>query len=65
MMNTNQIIGTQNYVEQREMGNIFNVISDAITIHDNDFNIIHANNAAEKMLGLNLKKVLSQKCNGV
>jgi PAS domain S-box-containing protein len=57
-----QTIGTENHVAQREMGNIFNVISDAITIHDNDFNIIHANNAAVEILGLEQNKILSQKC---
>jgi DNA-binding NarL/FixJ family response regulator len=62
MMNTNQKIGKQNYVAQREMGNIFNIISDAITIHDRDFNIIHANNAAIEILGLKLNRILSQKC---
>ncbi|MBI5664848.1 MAG: diguanylate cyclase [Nitrospirae bacterium] len=30
----------------------FNSITDMITIHDRDFNIIRANNAAEKILGL-------------
>jgi len=30
----------------------FNAITDVITIHDMDFNIIHANKAAEKVLGL-------------
>jgi signal transduction histidine kinase len=30
----------------------FNNITDVITIHDKDFNIIHANKAAEKILGL-------------
>jgi PAS domain-containing protein len=61
-MNTNQIIGTQNHVAQQEMGNIFNVNSDEITIHDKDFIIIHANNAAVEILGLELNKILGQKC---
>jgi PAS domain S-box-containing protein len=62
MMINNQIIGRQGHVAQWEMGNIFNVISDAITIHDKDFNIIHANAAAEELLALERNKILSQKC---
>ena len=31
---------------------IFNTITDIITIHDKDFNIIHANNAAKEVLNL-------------
>jgi PAS domain S-box-containing protein len=62
MMINNQIIGRQGHVAQWEMGNIFNVISDAITIHDKDFNIIHANDAAEELLALEQNKILSQKC---
>jgi len=46
----------------KEIGNIFNVISDAITIHDNDFNIIHANPAALEILGTKPDKILRQKC---
>lgn len=41
---------------------IFNTINDAITIHDNDFNIIHANEAAEKMLKSSSREILSRKC---
>jgi PAS domain S-box-containing protein len=40
----------------------FDIINDAITIHDKDFNIVRANKAAEKTLGLPLIKILSQKC---
>lgn len=40
----------------------FNNITDMITIHDKDFNIIHANRAAEKMLGLPLTKARLAKC---
>jgi PAS domain S-box-containing protein len=45
-----------------EWENSFNTINDAITIHDNDFNIIRANKAAEKLLNLPLTKILEQKC---
>lgn len=40
----------------------FNGISEAITIHDSDFNIIRANKTAEKMLGIPGQMLLSQKC---
>jgi PAS domain S-box-containing protein len=40
----------------------FNNITDMITIHDKDFNIIHANKAAEKILGLPLLKIQKAKC---
>lgn len=40
----------------------FNNITDMITIHDKDYNIIHANKAAEKMLGLPLLKSGKFKC---
>jgi PAS domain S-box-containing protein len=40
----------------------FDTINDAITIHDSDFNIIRANRAAEKILGLSLDNILQQKC---
>jgi two-component system NtrC family sensor kinase len=40
----------------------FNTINDAITIHDNDFNIILSNRAAENLLGQSMDTILSQKC---
>ncbi len=40
----------------------FNNITDMITIHDKDFNIIHANKAAEKILGLPLLTIQKSKC---
>jgi len=40
----------------------FNNITDMITIHDKDYNIIHANKSAEKILGLSLLKDMSAKC---
>ncbi|MEK7698788.1 MAG: PAS domain S-box protein, partial [Planctomycetota bacterium] len=39
----------------------FNSITDMVTVHDKDFNIIHANNAAEKILGLPLMKDLTER----
>ena len=47
---------------KEEWEEAFDTINDAITIHDKDFNIIRANRAAENMLGVPLKKILSQKC---
>ncbi len=42
---------------------IFNTITDVITIHDKDFNIIYANNAAKKVLALpNLEISKAIKC---
>jgi len=41
---------------------IFNTISDAITIHDRDFNIIQANNAAVDILGKSMETILQNKC---
>lgn len=40
----------------------FNTITDMITVHDRDFNIIHANKAAEKILGLPILNVSPPKC---
>jgi len=40
----------------------FNTITDMITIHDRDFNIIRANKAAEKILGLPFLGVTQAKC---
>ncbi len=46
----------------REWEETFNIINDAITIHDNDHNIILANRAAEEMLGLSYMEILGRKC---
>ena len=45
-----------------EWDEVFDIIDDAITIHDNNFNIIRANKAAEKMLGTSSSKILKRKC---
>jgi PAS domain S-box-containing protein len=47
---------------KREWEETFDTINDAITIHDNDFNIIRANQAAEEMLGVSLEKMVMHKC---
>ncbi len=46
----------------REWEEIFNILNDAITIHDKDFNITLANKAAEEMLGLPFLEILGKKC---
>jgi PAS domain S-box-containing protein len=40
----------------------FNSITDMVTVHDKDFNIIHANKAAEKILHLPILNITPQKC---
>ena len=45
-----------------EWENTFNTITDMITIHDRDFNIIRANKAAEKILGLPFLGAEQAKC---
>jgi PAS domain S-box-containing protein len=40
----------------------FNSITDMVTVHDKDFNIIHANKAAEKILKLPMLDISPQKC---
>ena len=45
-----------------EWEDTFNSITDMITIHDRDFNIVRANKAAEKILGLPFLGVTTAKC---
>lgn len=45
-----------------EWEDTFNTITDMITIHDKDFNIIRANKAAEKILNLPVLGVTQTKC---
>lgn len=40
----------------------FDTINDAITIHDNDFNIILANKAAMELLGISFSEMKTKKC---
>ena len=46
----------------REWEETFNTITDMVTVHDKDFNIIRANKAAEKILGLPFLEVKKVKC---
>jgi diguanylate cyclase (GGDEF)-like protein/PAS domain S-box-containing protein len=47
---------------KREWEETFDIINDAITIHDRNFNVIRANKTAEKLLGLPFSSILGQKC---
>ena len=47
---------------KQDWSDIFNTITDMITVHDSNFNIIHANKAAEKLLKLPLLNVTGAKC---
>jgi diguanylate cyclase (GGDEF)-like protein/PAS domain S-box-containing protein len=47
---------------KKEWEETFDIIEDAITIHDSDFNVIRANKAAIKMFGLPFRKVIGHKC---
>ncbi|MBI5101446.1 MAG: PAS domain-containing protein [Nitrospirae bacterium] len=46
----------------REWVETFNTITDMVTIHDKDFNILRANKAAQKILGLPFLEVTRAKC---
>jgi PAS domain S-box-containing protein len=47
---------------KQDWENTFNTITDMVTVHDKDFNIIKANKAAEKILNLPLLKSTETKC---
>ncbi|GEM_PF-2188540 len=47
---------------QHDWEETFNIITDSITIHDRDHNIIRANRAAEEMLFLPLLEITKPKC---
>jgi diguanylate cyclase (GGDEF)-like protein/PAS domain S-box-containing protein len=47
---------------KEEWEEIFDIIDEGVTIHDKDFNVIRANKAVEKLLGLQFENILSQKC---
>lgn len=47
---------------KQDWENTFNTITDMITIHDKDFNIIRANRAAKKILGLPMLSKNNSKC---
>lgn len=62
-----EIIGFKNEKEslfqiQHDWEEVFNSITEMITIHDSDFNIIRANKAAKEILGLPFLEVSGAKC---
>ncbi len=49
-------------IAKNEWEDTFDDISEAITIHDMDFNIVRANRAAEELLGVEFPRIFNQKC---
>lgn len=49
-------------ISKRDWESTFDTIDDVITIHDKDFNIIRANRAVEKMLGIPIHEIIRTKC---
>ncbi len=47
---------------KQEWEETFNTITDMVTVHDKDFNIIRSNNAAKNILGLSFLNVDKTKC---
>lgn len=47
---------------EQDWEDTFNQITDMITVHDRDFNIVRANKAAEKILGLPVLEETTAKC---
>ena len=56
--------GMEDQIERArvEWEETFNTITDMVTVHDKDFNIIRANKAAEKILGLSFLEPNKTKC---
>ncbi len=52
----------QIFRDKQDWEDTFNAITDSITIHDRDFNIIHSNKAAEEILGASFFKRSNGKC---
>ncbi|MBI5055135.1 MAG: PAS domain-containing protein [Nitrospirae bacterium] len=50
------------FQEKKEWKETFDIINEAITIHDMDFNIVRANKAAKEMLDSEFLKLLKHKC---
>ena len=47
---------------KKEWEETFDIINDAITIHDKNFTIIRANKTAEKIFGLPFSRIIGKKC---
>ncbi|MBI4709855.1 MAG: PAS domain-containing protein [Nitrospirae bacterium] len=62
--NTLEIQTAKNKISEamQDWENTFNTITDMITVHDKDFNIIRANKAAEQILGLPFLQSVKAKC---
>lgn len=52
----------QFYLVKQDWEDTFNTITDMITVHDRDFNIIRANKSAEQILGLPFLNISKVKC---
>jgi PAS domain S-box-containing protein/putative nucleotidyltransferase with HDIG domain len=57
-----KLMEAQIYHAKQDWEETFDTITDMITIHDKDFNIIRSNKAAEKILGLPFLEVKRAKC---
>jgi len=49
-------------ISKQDWIDTFNTIDDIITVHDNNFNIIKTNKAAEGAFGLSVKEIVKSKC---
>lgn len=47
---------------KEEWEETFDIINDAITIHDSDYGVIRANKAAKDLLGLSFQEIIGSKC---
>lgn len=61
-MNRPKKIDASSPLNKQDWSGIFNTITDMITIHDKDFNIIHANDAAKNDLNLPVLNEIEAKC---
>lgn len=61
----NRILYQQTVEEEREWENTFDAISDMISIHDKDFNIIRCNKAVIKKLNAEFGDIIGKKCHEV
>lgn len=61
---TDRIQTQQNMIKQakKELEETFDTINDAITIHDNHYNIVRANKAAVELFGTSFSEIKKMKC---
>ncbi len=62
LIHSNRILYQQSIAEEREWEDTFDSISDLISIHDADFNIIRCNKALIKRLNVEYTDVVGKKC---